>query len=219
MNGLEITVIVILAVCVLAGYYTGFLRVLYSLAAWILVLAFVTWATPYMTDFLEKNTNMPNVIQEKCIDYMSDMAKDKKSGIFIPESAIEGFSESGAAAIGGILEASGLHEEMAAKITHFIIEGIAFFISMAVAGILAFWISHMLNVISRIPVIQGPNKALGAVAGGLKGLVVIWLMFYFIDLCSASEFGKQLHNYIEESRVLSVLYENNILFKIIQNFI
>lgn len=219
MNGLEITVIAIMAVSVLAGYCAGFLRVLYSLAAWILVLAFVTWATPYMTDFLEKNTNMSNVIREKCVDYMSEMAKDKSAGMFIPESAAGGASEGGAAVIDGILEASGLYEEMAGKIAHFIIEGSAFFISMAIAGILTFWISHMLNVISRIPVIQGPNKLLGAVAGGLKGLVIVWLMFYVIDLCVASEFGKQLHNYIEDSRILSVLYENNILFKIIQIFL
>lgn len=219
MNGLEITVIVIIAVCVLVGYYTGFLRVLYSLAAWILVLAFVTWTTPYMTDFLEKNTNMSNAIQEKCIEYMSEMAKDKTTDIFVPESAIGEIPEIGAAVIGGILETSGLYEEMAAKIAHFIIEGIAFFITMTIAGMLAFWISHMLNIISRIPVIQGPNKALGAVAGGLKGLVIIWLMFYVIDLCAASEIGKQLHNYIEESQVLGVLYENNILLKIIRIFI
>ena len=234
MNGLEITVIIIIAVCVLVGYYTGFLRVLYSLAAWILVLAFVTWTTPYMTDFLEKNTSMSEAIQEKCISYMSEMAQEKisqgaeeygsgqnweNSGIFIPGSIVEQITGGAAAAVGEILEGSGLYEEMAAKIAHFIIEGIAFFITMMIAGMLAIWISHMLNVISRIPVIQGPNKALGAVAGGLKGLVAIWLMFYVIDLCAASDFGKQLHDYIEESRILSILYENNILLKIIRIFI
>lgn len=236
MNGLEITVIVIFAVCVLVGYFSGFLRVLYSMAAWILVLAFVTWTTPYLTDFIEKNTDMSNVIQEKCIDYMAGMAEDKisreaeeygsgrqknweNSGIFIPGSIIEQITGDAAEAVGDILEGSGIYEEIAAKIAHFVIEGIAFFITMAIAGVLTFWISHMLNVISRLPVIRGPNKALGAFAGGIKGLVIIWLMFYVIDLCVASELGKQLHNYIEESRILTILYENNILLKIIRNFI
>lgn len=236
MNGLEIAVIIIIAVCVLAGYYVGFLRVLYSLAAWILVLAFVTWTTPYMADFLEKNTGIKEAIQEKCIDYMAQMTEEKISqgaeeygngqqqnlenpDIFIPISIIEQVTGNAAIAVGEILKDSGLYEEMAEKIARFIIEGIAFFITMTVAGILTFWISRMLDIISRIPVLRGPNKALGAVAGGLKGLVITWLLFYFIDLCAASEFGKQLHIYIEESWILSGLYQYNILFQIIRVFI
>lgn len=235
MNGLEIAVIIIIAVCALAGYYIGFLRVLYSFAAWMLVLAFVAWTTPYMADFLEKNTNMQNAIQEKCTGYMAQMAEEKifhgaeeygderqrsleNSNIFIPDSIMEQITGGTAAAIGEVLEGSGIYEEIAARIARFIIEGIAFFITMVIAGILAFWLSHVLNVISRIPILQGPNKVLGAAAGGLKGLVIAWILFYAIDLCAASEFGKQMHIYIEESRILSVLYKHNILFQIIRMF-
>ena len=56
MNILEIIVLIIIAICVYRGYRIGFLRVIYSLVSWILVLAFVTWATPYLTDYLEKHT-------------------------------------------------------------------------------------------------------------------------------------------------------------------
>lgn len=58
MNILEIIVLIIIAICVYRGYRIGFLRVIYSLVSWILVLAFVTWATPYLTDYLE---NIPPV--------------------------------------------------------------------------------------------------------------------------------------------------------------
>lgn len=236
MNGLEITVVIILAACMLAGYYRGFLRVLYSLLAWIFVLAFVTLATPYVAGFLESSTGMKQAIEEKCVDYMTRAAENaiadgaeeygngqarglEDSDLFLPDSVIKKIAGDGAAVIGGVLEGSGVYEEIAGRIASYIIEGISFFVTMAAAGIFTFWISHLLNIISRIPVLQGPNKVFGAAAGGCKGLVATWLLFYVIDLCAARELGKQLHLYIEESPFLSVLYQHNILFQIIQIFL
>ena len=40
MNGLDITVMGIIAVCALIGYYRGFLRMAYSVISWIFVLIF-----------------------------------------------------------------------------------------------------------------------------------------------------------------------------------
>ena len=64
MNGLEITVIIIFAIFGITGYITGFLRMVYSLAAWILVLVFVTFVTPYAAYFLETNTGLKSGLEE-----------------------------------------------------------------------------------------------------------------------------------------------------------
>ena len=69
----------LIAVCGLIGFFTGFLRAAYSLLAGILVLAFVTWATPKVTVFLEENTGFGQMIQDKCIDYIEEMAEEKIS--------------------------------------------------------------------------------------------------------------------------------------------
>ena len=74
MNLLEMIVLAVLAVCILIGYWRGFLKSVYSIAAWCVVLAFVTFATPALTDFLEKNTGLKDAIQEKCADYLEHMA-------------------------------------------------------------------------------------------------------------------------------------------------
>lgn len=79
MNGLEIIVFGIIAVCALIGYFTGFLRSVYSLFAGILVLVFVTWATPQVTVFLEENTGFGQVIQDKCVGYIEEIAREKIS--------------------------------------------------------------------------------------------------------------------------------------------
>ena len=225
MNGLEITVLAIVVLCALVGYYRGFLRVAYSIAAWFIIFALVTFVTPYLTEFLEKNTPLKASIQESCADYIEQMAEERiaqeteeygagQSGQ-VPSGVMEEIMGSAAVVIGGALEESGLYEEVAGQIAHFIIEGIAFFIVLTAGGILTFWISHMLNLVSKIPAIEGPNRFFGAVAGGLKSLIIVWLMFYVIRICAASEFGAQCMDAIEKSRFLKPLYDNNLLFLIL----
>ena len=110
-------------------------------------------------------------------------------------------------------------KEIAGQAAHYILKGIAFLLTMLIIGIVTFWISRMLDIVSRLPIIRGPNKALGAVMGGIKGIIFVWLFFFIVQLCSASELGKQFLLYINESVFLRFLYENNILMQILNIFL
>ena len=111
MNILEIIVIITIAFCTIAGYYRGFLKTAYSIAAWFLVLVFVTAATPFFTGFLEKNTGLKDAIQEKCADYIEDLAEDQISmeaegygageNSLIPNEIIEAITDSAASTVSG----------------------------------------------------------------------------------------------------------------------
>ena len=128
MNGLEAAVIGIIGISALVGYVTGFLRVIYSLFAWFLVLTFVTWATPHAALFLENELGLKQAIEEKCIDYMEVLAEDKIAGGMeeyqeqksaegvlglLPEDIAKELAESAAETIGETLEESGLYDEIA----------------------------------------------------------------------------------------------------------
>ena len=54
MNWLLILVVLLVAGNIVWGFFRGFLRVVYSMAAWILILVFVTFATPYVADWMWK---------------------------------------------------------------------------------------------------------------------------------------------------------------------
>ena len=225
MNILEIIVIITIAFCTIAGYYRGFLKTAYSIAAWFLVLVFVTAATPFFTGFLEKNTGLKDAIQEKCADYIEDLAEDQISmeaegygageNSLIPNEIIEAITDSAASTVNGALRENGIYDELADQAAHFIIQGIAFFIAMALISTVTFTVSRMLNFVSKIPIIRGPDKALGAIVGALKGLVFVWLIFYIICICATSEFGAKYMGYIEESSLLKFLYDNNMLLIIV----
>lgn len=199
MNLLEIIVIITMVLCVVIGYCRGFLKTVYSIAAWIFILVCVSLITPYLTNFLEEHTGLKDSIQEKCADYM------------------ESISDSEELPIGGLLAESGVYDELAGQMGHFMIEGISFFVVMLIIGVVTFSVSHTLSFVSKIPLIQGPDKILGAVFGGLKGLVFVWLMFYIISVSAVSEFGAKYMGYIDDSVLLTFLYDHNILVEMILN--
>lgn len=56
MNWLLILVVLLVAGNIVWGFFRGFLRVVYSMAAWILILVFVTFATPYVADWMTEHS-------------------------------------------------------------------------------------------------------------------------------------------------------------------
>lgn len=235
MNGLEIVVFGIIAVCAVVGYVAGFLRTVYSLFAGVLVLAFVTWATPQVTVFLEENTGFGQVIQDKCVDYIEEIAREKIGAgaeeyqkelqsegegfpSFLPEELLEGIAGYAANTAGDVLEEAGIYEEIAGTVSHYIIEGLAFLIMILVGGVLIRWIAHVLDLAARFPALKGPNKIMGAILGAAKGLFLVWIFFFVLTMLGGGASQNPLLSSIEESRALHFLYQNNILFWIIMRF-
>ena len=66
MNWLLILVVLLVAGNIVWGFFRGFLRVVYSMAAWILILVFVTFATPYVADWMTEHTGLNTRIEKNC---------------------------------------------------------------------------------------------------------------------------------------------------------
>ena len=133
-------------------------------------------------------------------------------GISLPDSLLEKLQGQMAGTAGEILEQSGVYDGIAETLTQFIIKGIAFFIALIIAAILSGVIRCLLGFISEILVIHGVNRGLGTAAGALYGFIFVWIGMYFVALCCTSEVGRLLYSYIQESLVLTALYENNPIY-------
>ena len=51
-------------------------------------------------------------------------------------------------------------------------------------------------------------------AGLMEGLLIVWIAFYIVALCSTGETGRVTVSYINQSAFLKELYENNILLSL-----
>ena len=75
MNILLIAVLIMLIGCIAIGYWKGFIRIACSLAAMIVTIVLVGWATPYISDFLKENTTVYEDLVEKCSETIRLSAK------------------------------------------------------------------------------------------------------------------------------------------------
>lgn len=241
MNWILLLVLLTLVLSVIHGYWKGFLRIVYSLVSWILVLVFVSWATPYIHQFLLERTEIYERVEAHCEETMRESAGEQTQeiirqtgerlgdglgiqdtgladlGMRLPDSVVNGIMEKTAGAADEFLETNGVYTMAAQGMADFIVKGISFLLALIMAGILVHLIERVLGIVSHIPILKGVNRFLGLFAGGLHGLLLVWLAFYVIALCSAGEAGKVFTSYIYESPFLTFLYENNLVLTIIMN--
>lgn len=80
------------------------------------------------------------------------------------------------------------------------------------AGTLAFkWLLGMLQLLTRLPLVHGVNKFLGALLGVIKGLLAVWLILYLIRINGGRFFGMDTAVCIGENAFLQFLYVHNLI--------
>ena len=195
MNWLLIAVICIIAWNVVRGYTRGVLRMVYSLAAWIVMLAASTVAAPYVRDHILSQTGIEPVI-------LNGIEK---------QIAIQGQKATGDFDMANILlQKSGAYDTISAQLTNAIMTGLSFFIVIFLLGIVACIVRRLISTVNRVA---------GFAVGFIKGMVIVWLLLALTSLFAASEIGQTMTAYINDSVMLKYLYENNPVIKLIENIL
>jgi uncharacterized membrane protein required for colicin V production len=72
-----------------------------------------------------------------------------------------------------------------------------------------------LDILSHIPVIGGLNRLLGLLLGLLQALFFIWIFFLVLSMATATDWGLQLMSMVQESSLLSYLYNSNLFLQVV----
>ena len=204
MKWLLIVVICIIAWNAVRGYTRGLLRVVYSLAACILMLTTSTMAAPYVRDNILSQTGIESVI-------CSNIEK---------QIAVQGQKATGDFDMANILlQKSGAYDSISMQLTNAIMTGLSFFIVIFSLGIVEYFVRRLIRKIERVPVISTVNRVAGFGVGFIKGIVIVWLLLALISLLATSEAGQTMTLYINDSLMLKYLYENNPVMKLIENIL
>jgi len=100
-------------------------------------------------------------------------------------------------------------------VTDMIMNALGFVVTFILATVGIAVLCFVLDVISKLPVLHQINTLAGAGVGALEGLVVLWIVFVIITMLGSTGLGQVALQQISESRLLSFLYDNNILSKFV----
>lgn len=112
---------------------------------------------------------------------------------------------------GGSLAAAQVQEAIGSKVADLIVSALAFVVTLLLTRLILWIVYHVLDIVSRLPVIHGINRILGMFIGLAEGLLVVWIFFVFLTCIMQTGFGRECLRLIADSKVLSALYNGNVL--------
>lgn len=208
------------------GYQRGVLMVLYSIAAWVVILIAANGLAPRVKDFMVNHTGIYHSIEQSCEKTINDRLSQSvdeqldhtgedtagvlhNQGIYLPKQMVEQLENNMAQAGNKIVQESGIAQYAAEYITQFILTGISYFLTVLVLSILLGIVKRMFIVANHIPILGGVNRILGLLLGLVQGVMAVCIILYFVSLISTTGLGSWLYGQIEVNPVTLAIYNSN----------
>ena len=237
MNWLLLFALAIIGVFGFIGWRVGFVKSVFSLLSTITVIIITILVSPIVTNMLKSSDAISGTIQgklEEIID-LSGIAENLSSdeendplafidGMDLPASikntiknslseTIEEKENEAADFVGDKLDS--LEKYICKLLTNIILNALGFFVTFIVAAAGIAILCFVLDLLSKLPVLHQINTLFGVAIGALEGLVILWIVFIVITMLGSTGFGQACMAMISESKILSFLYDSNILSKIL----
>lgn len=223
MNILTIIILAIFLLCAILGYKKGFLKTMFSLVSWIIVLVLCHFMTPIVTDLLIERTQIDVIVQTGIDNKLDEILEQKieMSKIEDLEALLSPEMRTALLGEGGSLQ-DFITDEMVLDTTfivQWIVGVIGFVFTLLFLRIVMFIIEKILGIISKLPLLGFADKILGLTCGVIKGLVWTWIVLTSISVIAFMNANAALASYISQSQFLLWLQEHNILLSIIVNIL
>jgi uncharacterized membrane protein required for colicin V production len=229
MNWLLIVILALIAGNVIWGYKMGFMKVVLSLVSWIVVLAACYIATPIVAEGIVKHTPLEAVIQET-VNEKINVAIDEVMGEVAGALDNEKIAEIEAKLPIQLKEAIlGEHESLAELVTNTgdiqvdasnLANGAAYLVSLLAVAIITriglFILEKMFDLVAKLPLIGQANTLLGLIAGAAKGFIWGWVVLMVIAVLAYTGANTELIALVNESQILTWLYENNPIMMVVK---
>ena len=228
---LLIIVLAVLLFGAVKGYRRGFLRLAVWFAGLIAVLFIVTKISPYVSDFLIKNTSLYDNVRQRII-----VAYEEKNANDIPDDSFSGDERENR-----VIDSFGfpdlitnsiksnntseIYDRLAVTLFKDYISGylsalsikagtfVGLFVILAIIQCVLFL---AIKILEKIPVLRTFNRLLGMATGITLALVLVWIFFIAVMMFFGRSFGAWVFSQVKASRILTYLFNNNILFELVK---
>lgn len=232
-NMLLIGVAAFMALCIFNGYRKGFLKIALSMAALVGTIIIVSILNPYVSKFLMDNTGLYEVLHESTSEFVTEIFEsqiDKEINtrtdevfaidhLTLPKAIREKLIEDNNSVIYDALGVSEFEEYISRYLACMILNAISFIGTLVIAGFVVKVIFVMADIIEKVPGIKGMNKLAGMLLGFLQGIIIIWIACLVVTAFGATKTGQEILSMIQDSVILSFIYNNNCLLLLVGNIL
>lgn len=207
---IDIILILIVLLGAYVGYKKGLVTVLMKFIAIIIAIALSLFLQSPVADCL-RNSKLGNDLYINVHKGITNTIDARREGI--EKDTI--YSK----IIDGVVSEEQINIQ-ADNITTFILKGVSFIATFLITLIIIFILKGVLNIVFDLPILNSINKIGGLTVGGLKSIVIIYLILAAIAFISPMPIVKgNISNKIEKTNITKIMYENNLLVQIINGSI
>ena len=206
----DLVILAIMVLCIIIGYVRGLTGSLIKILSFVLsiIIAFILFI-PISNLIIDKtgiDESLEQTIRETIVQ--EDETQEEK----MPETITNYIGEKVEQASDSAKEA--ILDSTAREVAVTIVKAGTWIGLFLIARILLILLRFITSLIAKLPVIKQFDKLGGVIYGILEGIIIIYLVLAIISFISPL-IGENIITAIDESMVGSMLYNNNLLLKII----
>ncbi len=205
---MDIVLIIILLLGILIGYKRGLINVVFSIIGIFLAIALALMSYKIVVKNIVPKTGLDKTVYS----FIDNKFKQKgeevlDSSINLPESMQSYFDST--------IIVNQSSSSIVEKTSNFVVNVITLLVLIIIYYIVILIIRILLNKIAKLPVLNGINKIGGAILGLVQTIIIILIAFTLISFYATVGKAEKLNDMINNSVIAKVIYDNNILTKII----
>ena len=207
----DLVILAIIVLCVIVGYVRGLTGALIKILSFVLsiVIAFVLFVP--ISNLIINNTTIDESIGQSIREMIIANNTTEESDN-MPTTITDYIGEQVENVTDSAREA--VADTTSREVAITIVKAATWIILFIVARILLILLKFITSLIARLPVIKQFDKLGGVIYGLLEGLIIVYVVLAIISLISPLMNGT-LAELIDNSYLGSMMYNNNLLLKII----
>ncbi len=212
----DLIILAILAICIFLGYKKGLTKCVIKILSFVIALAIAFVLFKPVSALIINNTTIDDNIRDSIVSLIQDDVEEegkvsKESNL--PESMIKHINKTIEESVNEtkMTVVNNVAKELSIGIVNIFV-AIGLFI---IARIALIFVSAISSMITDLPIIKQVDKLGGVVYGLVEALIIVFIIFAIISFISPMIENSGIIVAINKSIVGSILYNNNLLIKIV----
>jgi AAA+ ATPase superfamily predicted ATPase len=173
------------------------------------VMSFVTEKVAKVVKSSNAKKKIKDNTKSKQIDYINHLP--------FPKAVKKALIENNNSDVYTAMAVDNFKDYISNSIARIIVNAAVFTVLMLISIIGLGVLCEILNIISKLPVVNGLNKTAGLFVGLLQGFIIIWIGCIVLTTFSGTKTGQDIFDIINQNQFLSMIYNNNYFLKFITN--
>jgi len=210
-----------MTLCITLGAWRGFIRTVLGFASFILAIFLTNLLYPHMGRFLRSidglytslSTSISRMLGLEGIIERSAYAAEYEiiNALPLPAAFRDALATNNLPSVRDALNAAAIDEYISGFLAGIVINIISLVIVFILVFVALIFAARILNLISKLPVINSLNKFLGGLLGAVWGLLLTWIILAIVVIYFSANSNADMVSLLETSAIARPMHEANFV--------